>query len=206
MNEVYRDVEQYMPQLRRYARSLTRCPTAADDLVQDCVLNALSKSHLFRPGTNLRAWLFTILRNQHVSDIRRKSRTGIAVDPDNAVPALSTRPNQEDGLTLTAVERALGTLPEGQRILIESAALNHQSYDEMAKSYGLALGTIKSRISRGRSQLRKALEGRAEPGDSPLALRHSGVQERMQKAGIRCSSGVRASWANGRSGRRSQAA
>jgi RNA polymerase sigma-70 factor (ECF subfamily) len=155
VNEVYRDIEQHIPYLRRYAGALARNPATADDLVQDCVLNALSKSHLYKPGTNLRAWLFTILRNQHISDIRRSVRTGVSVDPDDAAPALATRPNQENNLTVNAVEKALGMLPAGHRILIERDALDGQSYEEVAKSYRLALGTFKSRISRGRSELRK---------------------------------------------------
>jgi len=174
VNEVYRDIEQHIPYLRRYAGALAQNPAAADDLVQDSVVNALSKFHLYRPGTNLRAWLFTILRNQHISNVRRKSRTGVAVDPDDVASALATQPNQEHNLTLEAVDKALRSLPDGQRNLIEVVALDGQSYEDVAKRYGLALGTVKSRISRGRSQLRKALENgsraqesRDRPGDGP---------------------------------------
>ena len=184
MNEVYRDIDQHIPYLRRYAGALAQNPAAADDLVQDSVVNALSKFHLYRPGTNLRAWLFTILRNQHISNVRRKSRTGVAVDPDDVASALATQPNQEHNLTLEAVQKALRSLPDGQRDLIEVVAahpgllgigievvaLDGQSYEDVAKRYGLALGTVKSRISRGRSQLRKALEsgtGAQEPHDRP---------------------------------------
>ncbi len=159
MNEVYQEVEQYIPHLRRYARAIAHNPVAADDLVQESLLRALSKSHLYKPGTNLRAWLFTILHNQHVSDMRRNARTGIAVDPDNVASALATRPSQEAGLVVNAVNQALESLPDEQRILIEMVALGGESYDDVAKSCGLALGTVKSRISRGRSQIRKAVEG-----------------------------------------------
>ncbi|MGF1612224.1 MAG: RNA polymerase sigma factor [Kiloniellales bacterium] len=161
MNEVYREIEQHIPHLRRYARAIAHNPVAADDLVQESLLRALTKSHLYRPGTNLRAWLFTILHNQHVSDVRRNARTGVAVDPDDAAPALATRPNQETGLVIGALQRALQQLPDKQRILIELVALGDMSYEEVAKSYGLPLGTVKSRISRGRTQLRDALEGRS---------------------------------------------
>lgn len=166
MNEVYRDIEQHIPYLRRYAGTLTRDPAAADDLLQESLLNALSKSHLYRPGTNLRAWLFTILRNQHVSSLRRAARSGIPVDPDDAAPSFATRPNQEHSLSVQAVEKALRSLPKGQRRLIELVAVHGQSYEDVAKRYGLALGTVKSRISRGRSQLRQALEGRVAANDT----------------------------------------
>lgn len=159
MNEVYHEIEQYIPHLRRYARSMARNPVAADDLVQESLLRALAKSHLYRPGTNLRSWLFTILRNQHVSDLRRNSRTGVAVDPDNAAAALATPACQETGPIMIAVNRAMQKLPDEQRILIELVALEGKSYKEIAKAYGLALGTVKSRISRGRNQLRKAIDG-----------------------------------------------
>lgn len=160
MNEVYYEIEQHIPDLRRYARAIAHNPVAADDLVQDSLLRALAKSHLYRPGTNLRAWLFTILHNQHVSDMRRNARTGIAVDPDDAGAALATRPDQETGLVMSSLERALRALPDKQRVLIELVALGELSYEEVAQSHGLPLGTVKSRISRGRTQLRDALEGR----------------------------------------------
>jgi len=172
VNEVYRDIEQHIPYLRRYAGSLTRDPAAADDLLQDCVVNALSKSHLYRPGSNLRAWLFTILRNQHISGIRRHARTGIAVDPDDAVPALATRPNQEHSLAVDVLAAALRTLPDEQRVLIELISLEGLSYDDVARRHGLAVGTVKSRVSRGRSQLRKVLDGSIkldEPAGRPRA-------------------------------------
>jgi RNA polymerase sigma-70 factor (ECF subfamily) len=160
MNEVYRDIDQYIPHLRRYARALSHNAVAADDLVQESLLRALTKSHLYRPGTNLRAWLFTILHNLYISEMRRNVRTGVAVDPVDAEASLATRPNQEAGLMIGALERALRALPHEQRSLIMLVALEGRSYEDVAKSQKLALGTVKSRISRGRSQLRSALEGR----------------------------------------------
>lgn len=159
MNEVYHEIERHIPHLRRYARALAHNPVAADDLVQESLLRALAKSHLYKPGTNLRAWLFTILHNQHVSDIRRNGRAGTPVDPDDAESALATPPNQETRVVMNAVNRSMQILPDEQRILIELVALDGKSYEEVAKSHGLALGTVKSRISRGRSQLRKAVDG-----------------------------------------------
>src|SRR5690348_15073529 len=78
-----------IPRLRRYARALTRDATRADDLVQSCLVRALAKSHLWQPGTDLRAWLFTILHNQHVNDVRRAVREGINVPVEDVAPVLT---------------------------------------------------------------------------------------------------------------------
>jgi len=175
MNEVYQEIERHIPHLRRYARAIARNPVAADDLVQESLVRALTKSHLYKPGTNLRAWLFTILHNQHITEVRRNGRAGIPVDPDDAASALSTRPNQESGLIMNALGRALRALPDNQRILIELVALDGKSYEEVAASHGIPVGTVKSRISRGRSRLRIALDGR----DMPAA-----VSDRASRKGM----------------------
>jgi len=159
MNQVYRNIEDYIPHLRRYARYLAHNPVAADDLVQDALARALSKAHLFRPGTNLRAWLFTILHNQYVSDMRRQGRSGIPVDPDDVSHALASRPDQDDRLMLSALEKAMRSLPRQQRALIQMVALQGRSYEEAAAATNLPVGTVKSRISRGRKQLRQMLDG-----------------------------------------------
>ena len=159
MNEVYQNIQEYIPHLKRFARSLTRNSTKADDLLQETLLRALAKSHLYNPGTNLRAWLFTILHNQHISETRRDRITGIQVDPENVASALATPPNQSTSMVLKTVDRALRALPKEQKTLIKLVALDGKSYEEVAESEGIALGTVKSRISRGRSQLREAVEG-----------------------------------------------
>lgn len=158
MNEVYRDIEQHIPSLRRYAVFLTRNGGEADDLVQESVLRALSNAHLYETGTSLRAWLCTILRNQHISNVRRNVRAGIFVNSDMSQLAIATQPTQEINLTIKALDRALQRLPNHQRVLIELVALEGQSYKDIARSYGLAEGTVKSRIARGRSRLRCALK------------------------------------------------
>src|SRR5436190_21820969 len=97
MNEFARLLEAEIPRLRRYARALTRDVVRADDLVQSCLTRAIAKQHLWQPGTDLRAWLFTILHNQHVNDVRRSAREGTQVEPteasqltvqSNAIPTL----------------------------------------------------------------------------------------------------------------------
>ena len=86
MSDLSRLLEAEIPRLRRYARALTRDVVQADDLVQDCLTRALTKQHLWQPGTDLRAWLFTILHNQHYTELRRSVREGLSVELDQAPP------------------------------------------------------------------------------------------------------------------------
>jgi RNA polymerase sigma-70 factor (ECF subfamily) len=164
MNQVYRDIEEFIPDMRRYARYLAHNSVAADDLVQDALTRALAKAHLFRPGTNLRAWLFTILHNQYISDIRRQSRAGVPVDPDDVAHALATQPGQNGRLLVRSLSKAMQRLPRQQRALIQMVALQGRSYEEAAEATSLPVGTVKSRISRGRRQLRRMLDGRPVNG------------------------------------------
>lgn len=159
MNQVYRDIEDQIPHMRRYARYLAHNPVEADDLVQDALTRALTKADLFRPGTNLRAWLFTILHNQYISDRRRESRRGVPVDPDDVSHALATRPEQNGHLVVKSLATAMRRLPRQQRTLIQMVALQGRSYEEAADATNLPIGTVKSRISRGRRQLREMLDG-----------------------------------------------
>ena len=93
MSDFARLLEAQIPRLRRYARALTRDVTRADDLVQACLTRAIAKQHLWEPGTDLRAWLFTILHNQYVNDVRRSAREGIAVDMSEASPSMVVQSN-----------------------------------------------------------------------------------------------------------------
>lgn len=151
---VYKNIETYLPELRRYARALAGT-NGADDLVQDCVERALSRAHLFRRGTNLRAWLFTIMRNIFVSGTRRARRAGPILDPDIAYATLSVPPCQEDVVMLAEVGRALPTLPEGQRRAIELVAVSGMAYEDAAVVMDTGIGTVRSRLSRGREALRR---------------------------------------------------
>src|SRR5579871_1910044 len=145
MSEFARFVEAEIPRLRRYARALTRDATQADDLVQSCLLRAIAKQHLWQPGTDLRAWLFTILHNQHVNNVRRGVREGTAV-PVEAVAG--------DALQLRDLERALAQLPAEQRQVILLVGLEGMRYEEVATVLGIPIGTVRSRLSRGRESLR----------------------------------------------------
>ena len=142
------------PRLRRYATVLTRDAVAADDLVQDCLTRALGKLSLWEEGTDLRAWLFTILYHQHVTFARRHARhvACIKSQKNSAGPTLA--PTQAVRLELRDLERALALLPEEQRSVILLVGLEGMGYEEAASVVNLPVGTVRSRVSRGRETLR----------------------------------------------------
>jgi RNA polymerase sigma-70 factor (ECF subfamily) len=156
--DTYREIEAEIPRLRRYARALTRDAAAADDLVQDCLTRALGKLHLWQRGTDLRAWLFTILHNQYVNYVRRSVREGAAVGLSDSEPQLTRPPQQGHRLELRDLERAIAKLPEEQRSAILLVGLEGMRYEEVAAVLDVPVGTIRSRLSRGREALRKLVD------------------------------------------------
>jgi RNA polymerase sigma-70 factor, ECF subfamily len=159
-------LEGEVPRLRRYARALTRDPTRADDLVQSCLVRAIAKQHLWQPGTDLRAWLFTILHNQHVNDVRRAVREGATVPVEDVAPVLTVDSNASASLQLRDLERAIARLPDEQRQVILLVGLEGMRYEEVATILGIPIGTVRSRLSRGRESLRVMMELR-EDGRRP---------------------------------------
>jgi RNA polymerase sigma-70 factor (ECF subfamily) len=157
VGDTLRDIEAEIPRLRRYARALTRDLTAADDLVQDCLTRALGKLHLWQEGTDLRAWLFTILHNQYVNHVRRSVREGAAVGLNESEPLLTRAPQQGKRLELRDLERAIAKLPEEQRSVILLVGLEGMRYEEVAAVLDVPVGTIRSRLSRGREALRRLM-------------------------------------------------
>ena len=155
MADIYSEIEAEIPRLRRYARALTRDLAAADDLVQDCLTRALGKLHLWQKGTDLRAWLFTILHNQYVNYVRRSVREGAAVGLSDGEPLLTRAPQQGQRLELRDLERAIAKLPEEQQSAILLVGLEGMRYEEVATVLGVPVGTIRSRLSRGREALRR---------------------------------------------------
>jgi RNA polymerase sigma-70 factor, ECF subfamily len=147
-------LEKEIPNLRRYARSLTRDRTCADDLVQDCLCRAIRKRHLFQPDTDGRAWLFTILHNQHVNDVRRAVRRRIAVRVEDVAPILTTAATQDASLHLRDFDRAIGRLPEEQRQVLLLVGLEGFPYEDVAEILDVPIGTVRSRLSRAREALR----------------------------------------------------
>ncbi|WP_086739127.1 sigma-70 family RNA polymerase sigma factor [Erythrobacter colymbi] len=152
-----------LPALRSFARSLCRQRDMVDDLVQETMVRAWSSRHTFLPGSNFRPWLFTILRNQFYNAVRKQGRL-VAWEPEAAERLLVQEPEQETRIHVADIEGALGQLPDNQRemlLLIAGAGL---SYEEAAVAADCKLGTVKSRINRGRAAMRAIIEsGEALP-------------------------------------------
>ena len=150
-----------LPYLRRFARALAGDAALADDLVQDCAERALNKSHLYDPSRPLRAWLYAILRNLFISGLRRDGRSTVVKTVDDltggegAVPAA-----QEDRLSVLLIGEALDRLPPQHREVIVLVGLEEMSYRDVAEIIGVPMGTVMSRLSRARGQLRDILEQR----------------------------------------------
>lgn len=159
-----------IPQLRFFALSLTRVPDRADDLVQETLIKGWAAADRFEPGTSLRAWLFTIMRNTYYSDYRKRHRE--LQDPRGA-SAIEPIANPEQGghLDLEDLKVALATLPPDQREAILLVGAAGVSYEEAAKICGCAIGTIKSRVNRARRKLmaRLSVESIDEFGGEYLA-------------------------------------
>jgi RNA polymerase sigma-70 factor (ECF subfamily) len=148
-----------IPRLRRFARGLVRDPVLADDLVQDCLERALMRMHLWQSGTSMRAWLFTILRNLYINQIRKQMRRGIETPYDEMLDAAgATGPNQEQSLAVRDMKQALAQLPEDQRETLLLVGLEGMSYKETAEIQSVPVGTVMSRLSRGRQALRHLME------------------------------------------------
>lgn len=160
------DIVAEIPRLRRYARALTGDVVRADDLVQDTLERALGKWVLWRPG-NLRAWLFSIMHNLFVNQAR--SSRLVDYPGDEALPDLPTRAAQGDALELRDFARSLARLPEEQREVLLLVCLEDQSYEDTAKVLGVPVGTVMSRLSRGRERLRALLSG-SEPAETHLKI------------------------------------
>jgi RNA polymerase sigma-70 factor (ECF subfamily) len=146
-----------IPRLRRYARALVGERSAADDLVQDTLERAWSKLHLFRRGSDLRAWLFTVMHNVHVNRLRAAHPT----DPlEEEMPELAQRATQGDALLVRDLERAVAALPEAQRRVLLLVALEDLSYEETARVLDIPIGTVMSRLARAREKLRQLMQGK----------------------------------------------
>jgi RNA polymerase sigma-70 factor (ECF subfamily) len=161
MSELHCLVEQEIPRLRRYARALTRASDQADDLVQDTLVRALSKLHLWQPGTDIRAWLFTIMHHQYINTVRREARATATVDIEEISPKLVATTDPTARRQLVELERALARLPAEQREVVLLVGLEGMDYESVARILDVPIGTVRSRLSRGRASLR-ALMGRDE--------------------------------------------
>ena len=141
-----------IPQLRAFGRSLAGDPVQGDDLAQDALSKAWAGQHGYQEGTNLKAWTFMILRNQFYSNKRRDWR-GVALDPEVAERTLVATDNPSGALELDELRRALSMLPLEQREALTLIGAAGLSYEEASAITGVAVGTIKSRVSRARDRL-----------------------------------------------------
>lgn len=156
-SDLARSVTDLIPALRAFARSMTRDVTEADDLVQETLVRALANIHQFAPGTNLKAWLFTILRNTHISLSKRRSRERNMMS-DTAPEDVGAAAAQAWLPATSALRSAVEMLPDEQRealILIGALGL---SYEECAEVCGCPIGTVKSRLNRARARLAVLLD------------------------------------------------
>jgi RNA polymerase sigma-70 factor (ECF subfamily) len=148
-------IETEIPYLRRYARALTGNAEAADDLVQDSLERAIARFDQFRAGTNLRAWLFTIVHNMRCDQHRRLVRRPMEIPIDDAPQQASTRATQADALHLADFRRAFGRLSEPHREVLALVGLEGLNYQRAASILGVEVGTVKSRVFRARECLRR---------------------------------------------------
>ena len=153
----YQLIVPFIPNLRRYARALIGDREGADDLVQDTLERAVRKFHLWRPG-DLRAWLFSIMHNVFVNQLKaRKIMYEVEIDDSIAAPISSVTSTD-----LMDLERALGALSPEQREVVLLIALEDMTYAEVGRALGIPIGTVMSRLSRGREKLRRLMEGESK--------------------------------------------
>ena len=146
------EIVAHLPSLRAFAMSLARNGALADDIVQDTVVKAWTNFDQYKPGTKLRAWLFTILRNHFYSHLRKAGREVEDIDGEHAARLVS-KPAHDGRLRMNEVMAAFDKLPAEQREALLLVGASGFTYEEAAKTCGITLGTLKSRMNRGRGAL-----------------------------------------------------
>jgi RNA polymerase sigma-70 factor (ECF subfamily) len=152
------DLIEHLPRLRRYARALTGDAARADDLVQDTLERALAKLDLWQPGSDLRAWLFTLMHNLFVNQIRARRPQETAIDDALDEPVSG---GQSEAMAARDIHAALGRLPGEQREVLLLVGLEQFGYAEAAQVLGIPVGTVMSRLARAREKMRQMLAGEA---------------------------------------------
>ena len=159
-----------IPNLRRYARGLVADATSADDLVQDTLERAWSRFSLWQKRGDLRAWMFGVMHNHFIDGVRARGRRpeeGMGED----LLEVPQRASQADGIELRDLERVLQRLPADQRAVLLLVAVEGMGYAEAAAVLGVPIGTVMSRLARGREKLRQELQGRAPAAQATAPLR-----------------------------------
>jgi RNA polymerase sigma-70 factor (ECF subfamily) len=163
MDEIATLIEPHIPALRRYAWALMRDQEAADDLVQDCLERAVARWRLRRRDGNLKAWLFTIQHNLFIDEVRRRRREVMRVDVDDLSSFPEPGVEQDSRAAMRDILTCLDALPPEQRAVVLLVGVEDLSYEEAARVLGVPIGTVMSRLSRGRERLRGYLEGSGRP-------------------------------------------
>ena len=175
------EIQEHLKPLRAFALSLTRNPANADDLVQDTIVKAWTKIGTFQPGTNMRAWLFTILRNTFYSE-RRKRKREVADSDGTYADTLFEKPSHDGRLAMGDFRRAFDQLSAEHREVLILVGASGFGYDEAAEMMGVAVGTVKSRASRARARLADLMH--LEAGDDVLVGGDKTTLAIMGKSGI----------------------
>jgi RNA polymerase sigma factor (sigma-70 family) len=157
-----------IPRLRRYARALVGDRAAADDLVQDTLERAWSKLDLWQRGSDMRAWLFGIMHNIRINQVRKPALPTVSLEDENIEVSGSAPDNGNGPLEMRDLESALKMLPVEQREVLLLVGLENMTYEEVARALGIPAGTVMSRLARGRDKLRAIMEGK--PAVSPLKV------------------------------------
>lgn len=160
------ELMEHVPRLRRYARALVNNRDFSDDLVQDTLERALSRTEKFKEGSDLRAWLFTIMHNVFINQVRKASTKAVhvSVDDESIVETeFAVQATHTQSLEVRDLDYALQRLPAEQREVVLLVGLEEMSYTEVALALEIPVGTVMSRLSRGRERLRALMAG-AQPG------------------------------------------
>ena len=168
MSTFHAELQTLLPDLSRFARALTRNEDDAHDLVQDCVERALGRWHLKRSDGNLKAWLFTILSTEFINGRRRFARRGPAQSIDELPIEPGIAEDQEQNLYVRDVMDGIDRLPPDHRAVILLVGVEDMSYEDAARTLGVPIGTVMSRLSRARERLRLLLDAEPQP---PARLR-----------------------------------
>jgi len=184
--EVSAAVVEHLPHLRAFARSLSSSKDQADDLVSEAVARALASAHQFRPGTTFKAWIFTILRNAFYTEGRKRWNRVVTLD-DNIYHQPSVGPTQEDSLEFCDFRRAFIQLSPRQREVLMLVGNSDLSYEEVAAQCHCPVGTVKSRVSRARLDLKRLLEDEemAQPRRNVPPIAEANLTEALSVAGVR---------------------
>jgi RNA polymerase sigma-70 factor (ECF subfamily) len=168
-HSIHHEIEELLPRLVAFARYLTKNPADADDLVQSSVERALQRIDQFTPGTNLKAWLFTIMRNLYINEIRRLARRGTTADASECEDLFPVAACQDDRLVWRDFMRAYATLPDVHKRVIDLVAVDGWSYQEAADMLEVPVGTIRSRLSRARTHLSTYYDDAGDNVVAPMA-------------------------------------